>query len=47
MNFPILRDKLIHAYFGVNLERVWHAVQPDIPELKNKISALLKESESE
>lgn len=42
-----MRDKLIHAYFGVNLERVWQAVQQDIPELKDKISALLKESESE
>ena len=42
-----MRDKLIHAYFGVNLERVWHAVQQDIPQLKDKISALLKETEAE
>ena len=31
------RDKLVHHYFGVNLERVWNVIQKDIPILKNQI----------
>ena len=26
-----MRDKVIHAYFGVKLERVWEVVKRDIP----------------
>jgi len=40
-----LRDKLIHHYFGVNLERVWNVVKDDIPKLKKQISEILKDSE--
>lgn len=29
-----MRDKLIHFYFGVNLERVWDTVKYDIPKIK-------------
>ncbi|MDO9575580.1 MAG: DUF86 domain-containing protein [bacterium] len=29
-----MRDKLIHAYFGVNLVRVWETVKEEIPALK-------------
>lgn len=32
-----MRDKLIHAYFGIDLDEVWRTVQKDIPELKNKL----------
>jgi len=32
------RDVLIHAYFGVSLERVWNIIKKDMPELKKKIS---------
>jgi uncharacterized protein with HEPN domain len=28
-----VRDKLIHAYFGVNLEVVWETIQQDLPQL--------------
>ncbi len=38
-----LRDKLIHNYFGVNLERVWNIIKKDIPDLKKKIKAILKD----
>jgi len=38
-----MRNKLIHEYFGVNLEVVWKTIKEDIPELKEKISELLKE----
>lgn len=32
-----MRDKLIHDYFGVNLNRVWNVVKGDLPDLKRKI----------
>jgi uncharacterized protein with HEPN domain len=35
------RDKLIHEYFGVNLEVLWKAVKEDIPPLKTSIEKLL------
>ena len=31
-----MRDKLIHAYFGVNLPLVWDAVNKDLPQLRSK-----------
>ncbi len=42
-----LRDRLIHGYFGVSLERVWLVVQDDLPELKAKILKILKDIEKE
>ena len=36
-----MRDKLIHDYFGVDIERVWLTVTDDLPELASKITALL------
>lgn len=38
-----IRDKLIHAYFGVNLEVVWLSVKEDIPQAKPVIRCLLEE----
>jgi len=32
-----MRDKLIHGYFGVNLDAVWDTVKSDIPNLKDEI----------
>lgn len=32
-----MRDKLMHHYFGVNLDTVWKVVKEDLPELKNNI----------
>lgn len=37
------RDKLIHEYFGVNLELTYKIVKEDIPELKQKISKIIKD----
>jgi len=37
-----MRDILIHGYFDVNLERVWTVVNRDLPDLKQKISKILK-----
>lgn len=38
-----MRDKLIHAYFGVKTERVWETVKRDIPMLKPKFEKILEE----
>ena len=35
------RDKLIHGYFGVNLEVLWRAVNEDVPPLKKSIEKLI------
>jgi uncharacterized protein with HEPN domain len=40
-----MRDKLIHAYFGVDLEVLWKTVQQDLPLLKRMISEILAEKE--
>jgi uncharacterized protein with HEPN domain len=37
-----MRDKVIHAYFGVDLKRVWNTVNVDIPSLKLLDCFLLK-----
>src|SRR3972149_11950778 len=31
-----MRDKLIHEYFGVNLNLVWETVKKNIPELESR-----------
>ena len=41
-----MRDKLIHQYFGVNLDLVWETVKTKLPELKNQISIILKENKN-
>ena len=33
-NIAGMRDKLIHGYFGVNIERVWKTIKEEIPPLK-------------
>ena len=40
-----MRDKLIHEYFGVNLELVWVTIRDKLPELKKQIIEILKEIE--
>lgn len=36
-----MRDKLIHAYLGVDFEAVWDTVEKDLPQLKSQITAIL------
>jgi uncharacterized protein with HEPN domain len=38
-----MRDKLIHDYFGINLELVWDVVETHLPLLQSKINQLLGE----
>ena len=46
-----MRDKIIHSYFGVQLEVVWDTVSADIPStlpaVKNCLEVLLSEEESQ
>ena len=37
-----MRDKLVHDYFGINLQLVWDVVERDLPALKFKVSQLLQ-----
>lgn len=37
-----LRDKLIHVYFGVDLDLVWEIIQKDLPALKRQIRQILR-----
>ena len=37
------RNVLVHDYLGVDMDRVWEVVQRDLPDLKRKIAAILKE----
>jgi len=34
------RDILSHAYFGVNLDRVWKIIEKDLPKFKEEISKI-------
>jgi uncharacterized protein with HEPN domain len=37
-----MRDKLIHAYFGINLNLVWETTKKNLPELKQQIDNILE-----
>jgi uncharacterized protein with HEPN domain len=41
-----MRDKLIHAYFGVDLDEVWNTAKKDIPYLKEAVEELLNKISS-
>ena len=41
-----MRDKLIHDYFGVDVEQVWLTAKSDIPSLQTEIEIVLKLLES-
>lgn len=38
-----LRDWIIHGYFSLDYSIVWNVITSDIPDLKPKITALLRE----
>ncbi len=40
-----MRDKLIHHYFGVDLDIIWDSVKNDLPKLKNAIYKILKKND--
>jgi uncharacterized protein with HEPN domain len=40
-----MRDVLIHAYFGVDLDLTWKVVKSDLPKLKRNVAGILKKLE--
>jgi uncharacterized protein with HEPN domain len=38
-----MRNKLVHQYFGVNMEVVWQTIQEDLPMIINVIDRVLKQ----
>lgn len=38
-----MRDKLIHDYFGIDINAVWVTTRKDIPELKADVQRILKD----
>lgn len=42
-----MRNRLIHAYFDIDLDRVWETVTDDLPELITKLEAALRSEGSE
>ncbi|HTG32357.1 MAG TPA: DUF86 domain-containing protein [Thermoanaerobaculia bacterium] len=40
-----MRDKLVHDYFGVDIETVWLTALEDLPPLKAQVAKILGESE--
>ncbi len=42
-----MRDKLIHAYFGVDYDIVWTVVETKIPILKQQIETIIQDLEEQ
>ena len=42
-----MRDRLIHAYFGIDYNLVWAAIKNEIPKLKPKLQKALSGIEKE
>jgi uncharacterized protein with HEPN domain len=36
-----MRDKLIHDYFGVDIDKVWLTAKDDLPPLKKSVQSVL------
>jgi len=43
-NIAGMRDKLMHHYFGINLETIWNVVKENLPDLKKKILEIIENS---
>ena len=41
-----MRDRLIHFYFGIKYELVWHTIKDVIPQMKPAIQEILKSLKS-
>lgn len=37
-----LRNRLVHAYFGTDLDIVWQTVTGDLPGIRPRLAALLQ-----
>jgi uncharacterized protein with HEPN domain len=36
-----LRNRIVHDYFGLDLEMIWYVITTDLPELKDRITRIL------
>ncbi len=43
--FAGLRDKLIHHYFGVNYDIVWHVVKNELPDIVYQLNEIISKEE--
>lgn len=41
-----MRDRLIHHYFGINLDIVWQVISTELPELDPELAPLIEEDDS-
>jgi uncharacterized protein with HEPN domain len=41
-DMALMRNRLIHVYFDVDLDVVWETVQHDLPDLKRKLETMLQ-----
>ena len=42
-----MRDRLIHAYFGIDYKLLWDAIKTEIPKLKTKFYEILEEMKND
>ncbi len=42
-----MRDKLIHEYFGVDLEIVWQVIKKELPSIQPSVAEIMKALEAE
>ena len=40
-----MRDRLVHGYFGVDLEILWSTAKEDVPQLRIPVSKVLEDME--
>ena len=40
-----MRDRLVHGYFGVDLEILWETAKEDVPQLKVPVSKVIEDLE--
>lgn len=40
-----MRDKLVHEYFGVDVEILWKTAKDDVPSLKQPVQNILESLE--
>src|SRR3989344_2760701 len=41
------RDIIVHAYFVVDLDKIWNVIKDDLPKLKKDIKKIIKELNQE
>jgi len=41
-----MRDKIVHQYFGVDVEVLWRTVKEDLPQMRKALSIMLLEMDN-